>query len=209
MIDEILETHVGIKYLHIGCDEVYQLAQCNDCRELIHRKKWNSRDLFLNHVTTLARYATFKMSLFSIHIWLDIHSIKLNTVALDGQWIKNWLVTKFVFMGPKLYLVLSLLQCVRFQFGKEILIFLHSMYKQKLFIQVNHTKGFTCRWTKIFRYIEKKTEGRVKPLIWDDELRTMSIALLKTWNIGKLVEPVIWKYTADVEAHLTEDLWIK
>ncbi|XP_014270971.1 hexosaminidase D isoform X1 [Halyomorpha halys] len=113
LIDEILDAHKNIKYIHIGCDEVYQIGQCNDCKEKLYQNKWNNKHLMLNHITTLAKY------------------------------------------------------------------------------------------------INKKTGGNIKPLIWDDELRLIPLNELQQWEIGNLVEPVIWKYTADVENYLVDELWQK
>ncbi|XP_014241862.1 hexosaminidase D-like isoform X2 [Cimex lectularius] len=113
MIDDVMLMHKGyIEYLHIGCDEVYQIGECNDCKVRNYNNKWNNEDLFLAHVTTLATYI------------------------------------RTVYPG-------------------------------------------------------------VTPLIWDDQMRSISLTQLSSWKIGDLVEPVIWKYTTDVEAYLTGDLWDK
>ena len=37
MIDQILRAHPNSKYLHIGCDEVFQLGVCSKCREKMRR----------------------------------------------------------------------------------------------------------------------------------------------------------------------------
>lgn len=55
IIDEVLDAHKNIKYIHIGCDEVYQIGQCNDCKEKLYQNKWNNKHLMLNHITTLAK----------------------------------------------------------------------------------------------------------------------------------------------------------
>jgi hexosaminidase len=46
-----MELHTpNIKYLHIGCDEVFQMGECSRCR-----KNGAGRDeLFLNHVRAVA-----------------------------------------------------------------------------------------------------------------------------------------------------------
>ena len=37
MVDQVLSAHPEAKYLHIGCDEVFQLGVCSKCRETMRR----------------------------------------------------------------------------------------------------------------------------------------------------------------------------
>ncbi|XP_063237565.1 hexosaminidase D-like [Bacillus rossius redtenbacheri] len=60
MIDQIVKMHPGIKYLHIGCDEVYYLGECIRCAMAMVDHKWSKTELFLNHVTLIARYVREK-----------------------------------------------------------------------------------------------------------------------------------------------------
>ncbi|XP_073969624.1 hexosaminidase D-like isoform X3 [Rhodnius prolixus] len=111
MIDDIVQAHEGLRYLHIGCDEVFQLGECRSCREkIIFNEKWNKNKLFLDHLSTVARY------------------------------------------------------------------------------------------------VKERYPG-VTPLIWDDNLRTLTVSELDEWRLGKLIEPVVWKYTADVEMELSPQMW--
>lgn len=57
MIDDIMEAHPGIEYLHIGCDEVYQLATCDDCKAKMLAEAWSPQEVFLHHVTAISEYA--------------------------------------------------------------------------------------------------------------------------------------------------------
>lgn len=44
-----------VRYLHIGCDEVYQMGECARCRKAISASGDGSRDaLFLQHVRAVA-----------------------------------------------------------------------------------------------------------------------------------------------------------
>ncbi|KAK9502167.1 hypothetical protein O3M35_012751 [Rhynocoris fuscipes] len=109
MIDDIVRAHDGIRYLHIGSDEVYQLGECPLCRKKLSNYKWSRSALFLDHLSTIARYVK------------------------------------------------------------------------------DHYPGLTS-------------------LVWDDQLRTLSVSELDEWKLGELVEPVVWKYTADVE-ELPPEMW--
>ena len=50
MIDQIMKMHPHVRFLHIGCDEVFQLGECDKCRQR------NREDLFLKHVSDTASY---------------------------------------------------------------------------------------------------------------------------------------------------------
>nr|AJO25052.1 beta-N-acetylhexosaminidase [Nilaparvata lugens] len=101
MIDDMLELHPTSQLIHIGSDEVYYLGDCEQCQQRIASLKWDKRDLFLNHMTTVAKYI-------------------------------------------------------------------------------------------------KSKKPSITVLAWDDEFRQMSLEELLASNVGKLVEPVVWKYTLDI-----------
>jgi hypothetical protein len=54
-----------LNYVHIGCDEVWHLGECSRCRN------HDSKDLFLSHVTKMAKYVREKYKLIPI-IWDDM-----------------------------------------------------------------------------------------------------------------------------------------
>jgi len=56
MIDQVVTMHPGIKYLHIGCDEVYYLGECVRCGMNMVAHQWSKKQLFLHHVSRLAKY---------------------------------------------------------------------------------------------------------------------------------------------------------
>ena len=50
LIDQIVRAHPRSRYLHIGCDEVYHLGECEDCNG-------NGRNaIFVSHVQAMAKY---------------------------------------------------------------------------------------------------------------------------------------------------------
>lgn len=67
---------------------------------------------------------------------------------------------------------------------------------------IDHMSDETCR------YIRDKYPT-VRPLMWDDELRKMSVQELLASPLGKLVEPVVWKYTPSIDSFLPVDIWDK
>ena len=60
-----MSLHSGVKYLHIGCDEVFHMAECSLCQ--LHAKD----DLFLSHVHRVASYVRSKYKVVPI-IWDDM-----------------------------------------------------------------------------------------------------------------------------------------
>uniref|UniRef100_T1IV77 beta-N-acetylhexosaminidase n=1 Tax=Strigamia maritima TaxID=126957 RepID=T1IV77_STRMM len=54
MVDQVMTLHKTSHWLHIGCDEVYQLGQCSSCIQRLrnHDKNW----IFLQHVKWVAEY---------------------------------------------------------------------------------------------------------------------------------------------------------
>ncbi|GAB6023772.1 hypothetical protein CHUAL_008525 [Chamberlinius hualienensis] len=71
MIDQILRLHPKSKYIHVGCDEVYNIGECPLCQERMSKMGWNIENLFLNHVASITRYAKTKHNVQPI-MWDDM-----------------------------------------------------------------------------------------------------------------------------------------
>lgn len=71
MIDQIIEAHPDIKHLHIGADEVYQIGECSRCSDVIIKKQWGKKQLFLDHVSKVAKYIKNKYPELTILMWDD------------------------------------------------------------------------------------------------------------------------------------------
>lgn len=71
MIDDVMALHRDIKYFHIGCDEVYNLGECYKCVQTMVKERWTKQQLFLNHVTTVARYIREKYPKVTVLTWDD------------------------------------------------------------------------------------------------------------------------------------------
>ncbi|XP_046658551.1 hexosaminidase D-like [Homalodisca vitripennis] len=66
MIDQMMAVHNNIRFLHIGCDEVFQMGECARCRT-------QTRDnLFLAHVSKVAQYVRSKYANVVPLIWDDM-----------------------------------------------------------------------------------------------------------------------------------------
>ncbi|XP_070580732.1 hexosaminidase D-like [Ptychodera flava] len=98
LIDQIMENHPNLRYLHIGADEVMFLGKCRACQQRLESElHGNMEKLFLSHVV------------------------------------------------------------------------------------------------KVLHYIHE-TYPNVQPIMWDDMLRHVSATQMKAYNLGNLVEPMVWNY---------------
>lgn len=61
-----MDLHPNVKYLHIGCDEVFQMGECDVCRLELHET------LFLKHVRNVVNIVREKYNKLRIIIWDDM-----------------------------------------------------------------------------------------------------------------------------------------
>lgn len=64
-LSQVMKLHGKTNFLHIGCDEVYHLGECSRCRKKLRD------ELFLTHVTTIAKYVRERYNAVPI-IWDDM-----------------------------------------------------------------------------------------------------------------------------------------
>jgi hypothetical protein len=76
MIDQMLLLHPSIPYLHMGCDEVYYRLVHPQCANLDFR---DDADLFIRHVTRVAKYIKSKRPGIKLFIWHDMLSQLVNS----------------------------------------------------------------------------------------------------------------------------------
>lgn len=71
MIEQIVETHPDMKYLHIGADEVYQIGECSRCSDTMVKRKWGKKQLFLDHVSKIAGHIRNRYPGVTVLMWDD------------------------------------------------------------------------------------------------------------------------------------------
>ncbi|CAF4649246.1 unnamed protein product, partial [Rotaria sp. Silwood2] len=76
MIDQMLSAHSSISYFHMGCDEVYYRLVHPQCANLNFR---DDADLFIRHVTRVAKYIKSKRPAIKLFIWHDMLSQLVNS----------------------------------------------------------------------------------------------------------------------------------
>jgi len=65
VIDQMMAVHKNASYLHIGCDEVYHLGECQQCQGA------GRSSVFVDHVTKVAKYVRSRYGVQPI-IWDDM-----------------------------------------------------------------------------------------------------------------------------------------
>lgn len=84
MIDQIIELHPGLNWLHIGADEVFNIGECVRCQAMMAAKQWGKNEMFLNHIRKIAKYVKDVYDVQPI-IWDDeVRKAPLNTIRNSG-----------------------------------------------------------------------------------------------------------------------------
>lgn len=71
-----------------------------------------------------------------------------------------------------------------------------------------HDQLFLDHVYNVASYIKKKWPD-LKVIIWDDQIRQISLDFLKNSGIGKMVEPMIWVYAEDIYKFIQSATWDK
>ncbi|KAJ8964554.1 hypothetical protein NQ314_004855 [Rhamnusium bicolor] len=66
MVNQVMDLHPAAKFLHIGCDEVFQMGECDICRLEIHE------NLFLKHVKNVANIVHARYPHIRVIVWDDM-----------------------------------------------------------------------------------------------------------------------------------------
>ncbi|CAH0385394.1 unnamed protein product [Bemisia tabaci] len=74
---EVMHLHKDARFLHIGCDEVFHMGECSRCRQKLRD------DLFLMHVSSVAKYVRSKYPKVTPIIWDDMLR-QLSTSSLES-----------------------------------------------------------------------------------------------------------------------------
>ncbi|XP_052749908.1 hexosaminidase D-like [Galleria mellonella] len=73
MLDQALQVQPDAKYLHIGADEAWHLAECMDCQIAIQTKECKIREsLYLEHIQSVALFLKQKRPDLTVLIWDDM-----------------------------------------------------------------------------------------------------------------------------------------
>ena len=79
MIRQIIDTHPGLKRIHLGCDEVWSLGQSPMTREYMEKMNVGVTDVFLDHTATVAKIAKEMLPGVTVMVWDDM----MRTASVD------------------------------------------------------------------------------------------------------------------------------
>lgn len=71
-----------------------------------------------------------------------------------------------------------------------------------------HDQLFLDHVYSVASFVKKKWPD-LKVIIWDDQIRQISLELLKNSAIGKMVEPMVWVYAEDIYKFIQSQTWDK
>lgn len=72
LLNQVLELHPFIKWLHLGADEVWHLGECERCVKRMKENNWNKDHLFIDYIQNLSQLIKQKHPNLSLLIWDDM-----------------------------------------------------------------------------------------------------------------------------------------
>ncbi|KAM9425389.1 hexosaminidase D [Pholidichthys leucotaenia] len=85
MLRQVVELHPGVKTLHIGADEVYMLGEGEESRRWLATAGRTVEQLFLSHVTKLAKAIKERWPHISVIMWDDMmRGMSKETLTASG-----------------------------------------------------------------------------------------------------------------------------
>ncbi|KAL5019127.1 hypothetical protein ScPMuIL_004849 [Solemya velum] len=85
MIDQVMELHPGIRWFHIGADEVYHIGMCERCRKKMATENITSQQLFFTHMRAVLMRFKLKYPGVTAIMWDDmLRMVDLPTLLESG-----------------------------------------------------------------------------------------------------------------------------
>ena len=72
MVRQVTAAHPGLKFLHIGCDEVWCLGQSDRARDRMEKLGLTLTDLYLDHVSAVSSMAREMLPGLRVLVWDDM-----------------------------------------------------------------------------------------------------------------------------------------
>lgn len=162
-IDEVIEIHPGSRFIHLGADETLYIGSCEKCRTR------NKMDLYLEHISSLCRYALSK-GLRPL-IWADMFlregATELAAALPEGTVLVDWQYDG----EPPYDSTRKLMQC-----GREVM----------------GASGVMVGWLEHCCHVQSIPEKRFRNVVgWDNWAEKHQIGMIHTtwtrassfWNI--------------------------
>lgn len=72
MVNQVIESHQDLKYMHIGADEVWYIGQCTRCKEKMETDGWGKENFFVDHISRLVKELHQRYPEITFIIWDDM-----------------------------------------------------------------------------------------------------------------------------------------
>lgn len=86
MLEQFMELHMGIRFIHIGADEVWHMALCDKCKSRIENGE-TKEDLFLKHIRKVVEVIKVKWPGLNVIMWDDMLR-DMDEATIQSQCIK-------------------------------------------------------------------------------------------------------------------------
>lgn len=85
MLKQVMELHPGVRWLHIGSDEVYYLGDGEESKSLLSTRSITVEEIFLSHVRAVAAHVVSTFPGVIPIAWDDmLHGASVNTLTKSG-----------------------------------------------------------------------------------------------------------------------------
>ncbi|KAK7111153.1 hypothetical protein V1264_010836 [Littorina saxatilis] len=72
MVDQVMAAHSNLQWFHVGCDEVYHLGICDECRRRQLEDGLSPEQIFLQHVKNVAQHVRDNYPSVTPIVWDDM-----------------------------------------------------------------------------------------------------------------------------------------
>lgn len=72
MIDQVIDLHPGLRWFHIGADEVFHLGICERCKKRMEEENITLQQLFFSHTRSVLLYIKEKYPSLTAIMWDDM-----------------------------------------------------------------------------------------------------------------------------------------
>lgn len=71
LLEQIIDFHVGLKFLHIGADEVWHMGLCEKCKSRLENGE-SKEDLYLKHIKKVVEFVKLNWPEVTVIMWDDM-----------------------------------------------------------------------------------------------------------------------------------------
>ncbi|MGH0142530.1 UNVERIFIED_CONTAM: hypothetical protein FKN15_055419 [Acipenser sinensis] len=219
MTEQVLGLHPGARWLHIGADEVYFLGEGEESQRWLSSSDRLLDSLFVSHVVKVAEQLRSFHPAVKPVMWDDM----LRSMSADflsesgiGQLVEPMVWDYLPNLDVEKTERRTVCVCQSAACSSDVSIHQsRKLYSQVYFLGEGEESQqwlsssdrlldslFVSHVVKVAEQL-RSFHPAVKPVMWDDMLRSMSADFLSESGIGQLVEPMVWDYLPNLDVEKT------